>query len=203
MVALQEHLPPDHRLGQVYRWGSILSAVVLLVFGIMGLLDSIPFFGTKGEHVMGMSSNGLLSVASIVTAVLLLVAARIGGNFASTVNMVMGIVFILAGLMGLAVMDTKANFLAFGLSNVFFSFVVGLIMMTFGMYGRVNLYLPYDNPYYQARHPDVAELAQQQGAQVALAQGSTAAVGSDPQSDPQSPRAALNKLRTMPPKTTA
>lgn len=159
MVRLQEHLPADHRLGQVYRWGSILSAVVLLVFGIMGLLDSIPFFSTTGRHVMGLSSNGLLSVASIVVAVFLLVAARRGGTFASTANMIMGIVFILAGLLGLAVMDTGANFLAFGLPNVFFSFVVGLIMMTFGMYGRVNLYLPYDNPYYQARHPEAAETA--------------------------------------------
>ena len=159
MVRLQEHLPADHRLGQVYRWGSILSAVVLLVFGIMGLLDSISFFSTRGQHVMGLSSNGLLSVTSIVVAVFLLVTARIGGNFASTANMVMGIVFILAGLAGLAVMDTGANFLAFKLPNVFFSFAVGLIMMTFGMYGRVNLYLPYDNPYYQARHPEVAETA--------------------------------------------
>lgn len=157
MVRLQEHLPADHRLGQVYRWGSILSAVVLLVFGIMGLLDSIPFFSTEGRHVMGLSSNGLLSVVSIVVAVFLLAAARIGGNFASTANMITGIVFVLAGLLGLAVMDTGADFLAFGLPNVFFSFVVGLIMMTFGMYGRVNLYLPYDNPYYQARHPEVAE----------------------------------------------
>jgi hypothetical protein len=154
MVQLQEHLPADHRLRQVYRWGAILSAVVLLVFGVLGLLDDIPFFSTQGQHVMGMSSNGLLSVISIVTAVFLLVAARIGGNLASTVNMLMGIVFIVAGLLGLAFMDTEANFLAFGLSNVFFSFIVGLIMMTFGMYGRVSLYLPYDNPYYQARHPE-------------------------------------------------
>ncbi|MFD0635009.1 DUF4383 domain-containing protein [Catenulispora yoronensis] len=156
MVRLQDHLPVDHRLRRVYRWGSILSAVTLLVFGILGLLDSIPFFSTQGERVMGMSSNGLLSVTSIVVGVFLLIAAKIGGDFASTVNMVMGGVFILAGLLGLAVMDTKANFLAFGLSNVFFSFIVGLIMMTFGMYGRVNLYLPYDNPYYQARHPEEA-----------------------------------------------
>jgi hypothetical protein len=178
MVQLQEHLPADHRLGQVYRWGSILSAVVLLVFGAMGLLDDIPFFGTEGQHVMGMSSNGLLSVASIVVAVFLLVAARAGGNFASTANMVMGGVFIVAGLLGLAVMDTTANFLAFGLPNVFFSFVVGLIMMTFGMYGRVNLYLPYDNPYYQARHPGVAELVQHP-------QGTVAAITSRPRPDPR------------------
>ncbi|GAA1990819.1 DUF4383 domain-containing protein [Catenulispora subtropica] len=153
MARLQDHLPVDHRLGQVYRWGAILSAVTLLVFGVLGLLDDIPFFSTAGHRVMGLSSNGLLSVLSILVASLLLVAARIGGNFASTVNMVMGIVFIVAGLLGLAVMETHANILAFGLSNVFFSFVVGLIMMTFGMYGRVSLYLPYDNPYYRARHP--------------------------------------------------
>jgi len=182
MVRLQDHLPADHRLGQVYRWGSILSALVLLVFGLAGLLDDIPFFSTRGEHVMGMSSNGLLSVTSIVVAVFLLVAARVGGNFASTANMLMGAVFILAGLLGLAVMDTKANFLAFGLANVFFSFVVGLVMMTFGMYGRVNLYLPYDNPYYQARHPEAAEPHE------AL---------------PESSLAARSKLRTIPPKTTA
>lgn len=169
MVQLHEHLPADHRLGQVYRWGSILSAVVLLVFGAMGLLDNIPFFSTQGRHVMGMSSNGLLSVTSIVVAVFLLVAARVGGTFASTANMVMGGVFIVAGLLGLAVMDTDANFLAFGLPNVFFSFVVGLIMLTFGMYGRVNLYLPYDNPYYQARHPEVAERVQARGPVTAIA----------------------------------
>lgn len=157
MVQLHEHLPVDHRLGQVYRWGSILSALVLLVFGVLGFMDSIPFFSTSGEQVMGMSSNGLLSLSSIVVAVFLLVAARIGGNFASTANAVMGVVFIVAGLLGLAVMDTKANFLAFGLSNVFFSFAVGLIMLTFGLYGRASLYLPYDNPYYQARHPETAE----------------------------------------------
>ena len=178
MVQLQENLPADHRLRQVYRWGSILSAVVLLVFGAMGLLDDIPFFGTRGQHVMGMSSNGLLSVASIVVAVFLLVAARVGGSLASTANMVMGGVFIVAGLLGLAVMDTTANFLAFGLPNVFFSFVVGLIMMTFGMYGRVNLYLPYDNPYYQARHPEVAERVQR-------APGPVTALASRPRPDPR------------------
>lgn len=108
---------------------------------------------------MGMSSNGLLSVTSIVVALFLLVAARVGGNFASTANMVM-----------------------VGLANVFFGLVVGLIMTTFGMYGRVNLYLPYDNPYYQARHPEAAEPRE------AL---------------PESSLAARSKLRIIPPKTTA
>lgn len=188
MVSLQDHLPVDHRLRQVYRWGSILSAVVLLVFGVLGLLDSIPFFSTSGEHVMGMSSNGLLSLASIVVAVFLLAAARIGGNFASTANAVMGVVFIVAGLLGLAVMDTKANFLAFGLPNVFFSFAVGLIMLTFGLYGRASLYLPYDNPYYQARHPDNTQRPQGAAAPITTKNAGTTALPSSVK--PRSPHTA-------------
>jgi hypothetical protein len=184
MVSLQDHLPVDHRLRQVYRWGSILSAMVLLVFGVLGFLDSIPFFSTSGEHVMGMSSNGLLSLASIVVAVFLLVAARIGGNFASTANTVMGVVFIVAGLLGLAVMDSKANVLAFKLSNVFFSFVVGLIMLTFGLYGRASLYLPYDNPYYQARHPDGEKRPQGAAAAIKSEAGRRAALPSAVRSQP-------------------
>jgi hypothetical protein len=188
MVSLQDHLPVDHRLRQVYRWGAILCAMVLLAFGILGLLDSIPFFSTSGEHVMGMTSNGLLSLASIVVAVFLLVAARVGGNFASTANAVMGVVFIVAGLLGLAVMDTSANFLAFGLPNVFFSFAVGLIMLTFGLYGRASLYLPYDNPYYQARHPDGEKRPQGAAAQIRSESGRRAALPSTVK--PNSPHTA-------------
>jgi hypothetical protein len=188
MVSLQDHLPVDHRLRQVYRWGAILCAMVLLVFGILGLLNSIPFFSTSGEHVMGMSSNGLLSLASIVVAVFLLAAARIGGNFASTANAVMGVVFIVAGLLGLAVMDTKANFLAFGLPNVFFSFAVGLIMLTFGLYGRASLYLPYDNPYYKSRHPDGEK--RPQGAAAAISSSKAPAPALRPSVKPRSPYTA-------------
>lgn len=37
---------------------------------------------------------------------------------------------------------------------MFFSFIVGLLLMTFGMYGRVGHALPHDNPYWRARHPE-------------------------------------------------
>jgi len=49
--------------------------------------------------------------------------------------------------------------------------------LTFGMYGRVNLYLPYDNPYFQARHPEVAERVQ--------ARGPVTAIASRPRPDPR------------------
>ncbi|WP_055567879.1 MULTISPECIES: DUF4383 domain-containing protein [Streptomyces] len=153
-ITLDEHLPVDHRLNQVYRAGAGLMGLVLLTFGILGLIDKIGFFDTRGDSVAGLSTNGALSVLSIVVGLLLLVGMVIGGNFASTLNTVLGVAFIVSGFVNLALLDSSHNFLAFRIQNVLFSFVVGVLLMTFGMYGRVSGGLPHDNPYWKARHPD-------------------------------------------------
>ncbi|WP_030270961.1 DUF4383 domain-containing protein [Streptomyces sp. NRRL B-24484] len=150
---LRDELPVDHRLAQVYRIGAGLCGAVLLVFGCLGLADGLGFFNTRGQNIVGLSSNGLLSLVSIVTAAVLITGAVIGGNTASTVNMTVGGLFVLSGFANLAVLDSDANVLAFQMPNVLFSFAMGLIIATFGMYGRVSGRLPVDNPYYRHRHP--------------------------------------------------
>lgn len=155
-VRLDEHLPVDHRLSQVYRIGAGLTGLLLLAFGILGLIDKIGFFDTGGDTVAGLSTNGALSVLSICVGLVLFGGMVIGGNVASTINMVLGIAFILSGFVNLALLDSDYNFLAFEIQNVLFSFVVGVMLMFFGMYGRVSGRLPYDNPYWQARHPEHA-----------------------------------------------
>ncbi|WFB09779.1 DUF4383 domain-containing protein [Streptomyces sp. LX-29] len=154
---LQEHLPVDHRLSKVYRLGSALTGLVLIAFGVFGLLDKVGFFDTRGDTVAGLNTNGALSVLSIVIGLLLFVGMIIGGNFASTLNIVVGFAFILSGFVNLALLATDYNFLAFRIQNVIFSFVVGLMLMWFGMYGRVSGSLPHDNPYWRSRHPRQAE----------------------------------------------
>ncbi|TQK44267.1 uncharacterized protein DUF4383 [Streptomyces sp. SLBN-118] len=161
---LDEHLPVDHRLNQVYRVGAGLMGLVLLVFGILGLIDEIGFFDTHGDTVAGLNTNGALSVLSICIGVLLFVGMVVGGNFASTLNMVLGIAFILSGFINLALIDTTFNPLAFEIQNVLFSFVVGVLLMFFGMYGRVSSTLPHDNPYWKARHPGSAAAQEQPAA---------------------------------------
>ncbi len=156
-IRLDEHLPIDHRLSTVYRIGAGLMGLVLLAFGILGLTDLVGFFDTGGDTVAGLNTNGALSVLSICVGLLLFVGMVIGGNFASTLNMLLGVLFILSGFMNLALLDTGLNFLAFRIQNVLFSFVVGVLLMVFGMYGRVGSALPHDNPYWQARHPEQAE----------------------------------------------
>ncbi|ARX83194.1 MULTISPECIES: DUF4383 domain-containing protein [Streptomyces] len=153
-VTLDEHLPVDHRLSRIYRFGAGLMGLVLLAFGILGLIDKIGFFDTRGDTVAGLNTNGALSVLSICVGLLLFAGMVIGGNFASTLNMVLGIAFILSGFVNLALLESSFNFLAFRIQNVLFSFVVGVLLMFFGMYGRVSATLPHDNPYWKARHPD-------------------------------------------------
>ncbi|MFI5767552.1 DUF4383 domain-containing protein [Streptomyces sp. NPDC051658] len=153
---LDQHLPVDHRLSRVYRVGAGLMGLVLLAFGVLGLIDKIGFFNTGGATVAGLNTNGALSVLSICVGLLLFIGMVIGGNFASTLNMILGIAFILSGFVNLALLETDYNFLAFRIQNVLFSFVVGLMLMVFGMYGRVSGGLPHDNPYWRARHPEEA-----------------------------------------------
>ncbi|MER6009478.1 DUF4383 domain-containing protein [Streptomyces bluensis] len=159
-IRLDEHLPVDHRLSTVYRVGAGLMGLVLLAFGILGLINKVGFFSTGGATVAGLNTNGTLSVLSICIGVLLFVGMVIGGNFASTLNMVLGVAFILSGFVNLGLLDSNYNFLAFHIQNVIFSFVYGLLLMTFGMYGRVGTALPHDNPYWKARHPGWEEHAE-------------------------------------------
>lgn len=155
-MKLHDELPVDHRLSQVYRVGAGLCGTALLVFGCLGLADGLSFFSTDGEPIAGLSSNGLLSLVSVLVALVLITGTVIGGNTASTVNITVGTLFVLSGFANLAVLDSSANILAFRIQNVLFSFVMGLVIATFGMYGRVSGRLPYDNPYWRHRHPGPA-----------------------------------------------
>lgn len=171
VTRLDEHLPVDHRLSQVYRVGAGLTGLLLLAFGILGLIDRIGFFDTGGDTVAGLNTNGALSVLSICVGLLLFAGMVIGGNFASSLNMVLGIAFLLSGFVNLALLDSGFNFLAFRMQNVLFSFVVGLMLMVFGMYGRVTGGLPHDNPYWRARHPEEAAREAHRGQRPQMPEG--------------------------------
>ncbi|MET9224058.1 MULTISPECIES: DUF4383 domain-containing protein [unclassified Streptomyces] len=155
-MRLDDHLPVDHKLSQMYRFGAGLMGLILVVFGILGLLNGVSFLSKAGDRIAGLNSNGALSTISIVIGVLLFAGMVKGGNFASTLNIVVGVAFLLSGFVNLALLDTGSNLLAFKMSNVLFSFAVGVMLMFFGMYGRVTGGLPHDNPYWRKRHPQQA-----------------------------------------------
>ncbi|MBJ3810366.1 DUF4383 domain-containing protein [Streptomyces flavofungini] len=179
-MKLREELPVDHRLAVVYRVGAAVCGVILLVFGCLGFADQLAFFATDGSRVAGLSSNGLLSLLSVVVGLGMAAGAVVGGNFASTLNIVIGSLFLLSGFVHLFVLDRSVNVLDFSMANVVFSFVMGLLIVTFGMYGRVSGGLPHDNPYWRRRHPGQAR-REEQAAVAVDARRSPAGLAAAPQ----------------------
>lgn len=138
---------PDRSVVRVHRAGAVLVAVVVAVFGVLGFAGGLAFFDTTGTPVLGLSTNGALSTISIVTAIVLVLAAWRGGRLASTVMIVIGALFIVSAFVNLGLIGTQANVLAFRLPNVFFSIGAGLVLLILGAFGRVSGTLPDDNPY--------------------------------------------------------
>jgi Domain of unknown function (DUF4383) len=145
---------PGSRVFLVQRLGALVIGIVLLVFGLLGFAGGLDFFSTDGERILGLSSNGLLSTLSVVVAAVLIGADLLGPRVASTVMIVIGSLFLLSALVNLAVLRTSFNVLAFEMSNVLFSVVVGLVLLVLGAYGRVSGNLPSDSPY---AHPHTEE----------------------------------------------
>jgi Domain of unknown function (DUF4383) len=149
---------PPHlgeRVYTVQRAGAVLVALFLLLFAVLGFASGQAFLALPGEPVLGMSSNGLLSTLSVVVALVLLAAAARGPRTASTVMLVLGPLFLLSAGVNAVVLETRLNWLAFSLSNVLFSVVVGLLLLLLGAYGRIGGHLPPDSPY---AHPPADEI---------------------------------------------
>ena len=167
-MAQRRHLPhrrttgpeePPHLGDRVYlvqRTGAVLVALFLLVFALLGFASGQQFLSTPGEPVLGMSSNGLLSTISVVVALVLLAAAARSPRTASTVMLVLGPLFLLSAAVNSIVLGTRLNWLAFSVSNVLFSVLVGLLLLLLGAYGRIGGHLPPDSPY---AHPAADEAA--------------------------------------------
>lgn len=172
-------------LDLVHRIGAAVIGVGIAVFGVLGVANSLAYFSTDGERIAGLSTNGLLSTVSLVTGAVLVLAALRGGRTASTTTTVIGVLFLLAGLAGLLVLDTELNVLAFEIPNVVFSLVTGMVLLFLGLYGRVSGGLPADNPYRRRRagSPEVeqedprrtAELDERIRGEQAVAEGTATA----------------------------
>jgi hypothetical protein len=148
--------PPGRRLDFVHRSGAAVLGIGLCVFGVLGVANHLEFLTVRGKVLLGLASNGLLAAISLIVGGVLIGAALRGGRSSSTITVVIGLLFLLSGLINLAVLDTKFNLLAFRLSNVIFSFVAGMLLLFLGAYGRYSLGLGPDNPYYQQRHREAS-----------------------------------------------
>ncbi|MDQ1688733.1 MAG: hypothetical protein QOK42_1708 [Frankiaceae bacterium] len=92
--------------------GTVFGAVYVLV-GVLGFfVDSDGFAATSGGKLLGIFEvNPLHNLAHIAIGIALLVAARALAT-ARAVNGTVGAAYLLLGVVGLFILDSKANILA-------------------------------------------------------------------------------------------
>ncbi|MEY9214673.1 hypothetical protein NI17_018630 [Thermobifida halotolerans] len=156
-MKLNRDRPTERRLSNVYRFGAGLTGAALVVFGLLNAAGRTVFLTDGGEVVPGVSTAEATGFLAVALGSLLVGGAVVGGTFASSLSIVLGAVFVLGGLVSLVLLDTPYNLLALRLPNVISGFVVGVALLTSGMYGRFSGRLPYDNPYWRSRHPHAVE----------------------------------------------
>src|SRR5262245_16606063 len=110
------HLPVNHHLRPLYRALAGLAGLYVLVFGIVGLVETsgTPLFGREDTFALGLKTNLAFSVLSIVVGAVVLIGVLVGRNIDRAINLVGGVVFMGAGLLMLVVLQTDANILNFG-----------------------------------------------------------------------------------------
>ncbi|MFV2017535.1 DUF4383 domain-containing protein [Micromonospora sp. LOL_023] len=156
------HIPVNHPLRPLYRTIAGLTGLYVLVFGIAGTLATWgdPLFARDDVWALGLRTNLAFSIASIGYGGLILIGAIIGGQAGHLANLTISVVFMVTGLLMMALLRTDANFLNFSMSTVVVSLIFGLIFLATGLYDKVG---PVDESDAQKRYRrGVEQPAQQQ-----------------------------------------
>ena len=133
------HNPVNHPLRPLYRAIAILSGAYLIVFGVVGLIQTSGenFTGANDKHVLGQPSNMLWSIIALAVGGIVLLASLIGRNADTAVNKYFGWGLLVVGSYGLAFSRTDANVLGFSIVTVIVTYIVGLLIVTAGLYSKV------------------------------------------------------------------
>jgi Domain of unknown function (DUF4383) len=132
------HLPINHPLRPLYRFLGALAGLYVLLFGIVGVSASHGYglFARGHTVALGLRTNLGFSLLSIIVGAVVLAAVVIGRNADFYVFLFGGMVFLVAGMAMLVLMQTGLNLLNFTVATCVVSFLIGLVMVTAGLYGR-------------------------------------------------------------------
>jgi hypothetical protein len=135
------HIPINHHLQPFYRVLAGLCGLYVLVFGIVGLVQTrgLDTFAQEGlPSVLGLQANRAFAIISIVAGVIVLGGAVVGGNLDQRLNLGGAFVFLVAGMAMMILMQTDLNFLGFSMATCVVSFIIGLVLLTAALYGKVG-----------------------------------------------------------------
>ena len=122
---------------------AFFAGVYVLVFGIVGFVKAtdlgLGWFDQSGlPTALWLKANPAFALLSIIVGAVVVVATVIGRNVDRYVDLAGGVVFVLAGIAMLALLRTDLNYLGFTMATCVASFILGMVMATAGLYGRVG-----------------------------------------------------------------
>ena len=134
------HLPVNHPARPFLRVLAAAVGLYVLVFGIVGFIETRgqSFFERGDTWVLGLKTNPAFSILSIAAGLVLVGGAVYGRNIDHFIILTGGVVFLVAGLAMMTVLHTDANLLNFSLSNCVASFLIGLVLLHAGLYGKTG-----------------------------------------------------------------
>ncbi|MGK5679310.1 DUF4383 domain-containing protein [Actinoplanes sp. URMC 104] len=133
------HTPVNHPLRPLYRGLAFLVGAYLVVFGVLGLIQTSgeSFTGPSGERVLGQGSNLLWSIIALIVGAIVIAAAALGRNLDVEANKYLGWALLVFGSYELATNRTDANFFGFTMSTVVVTYLVGLALILASLYGKI------------------------------------------------------------------
>jgi len=134
------HYPLNHPLRPLYRFLAFLAAAYLTLFGAIGLgvTAGDPFFHRGGEWVLGLRTNPAAAWISLLAGLVLLIAVVVGRNVYYQVAILLGWGIPAFAMFLMAAIQTDANVFNASMINVVVLAVLGLIVLTGGLYGKVG-----------------------------------------------------------------
>jgi Domain of unknown function (DUF4383) len=134
------HIPVNHHLRPLYRTVSALIGLYILVFGIVGVIQSA---GTdlfeRGDMVaLGLRTNMAFSILSVVSGVVILAGVVVGRNIDQQINYYGGILFLIVPTVMMALLRTDGNILNFSMTTVIVSYIIGMLLFAAGLYGKIG-----------------------------------------------------------------
>ena len=133
------HNPVNHPLRPMYRALGFLAGAYLVVFGIVGLIQTSgeSFTGNTGVRVLGQQSNPLWSLVALVLGAVVVLTTAVGRNLDTQGDKFIGWALLVCGSYELATIRTDASFLGFSIATVVVTYLIGLILIMVSLYSKV------------------------------------------------------------------
>ncbi len=135
------HVPINHPLRPVYRALTGLAAVYLLIFGVVGFLQTSDL-ATFEQHglpsVLGLPANRASAIFSLGVGAAVLAGVLIGRNLDVAIDLVVGSVLLVVGTAMMGLMRTDANAFGYSMANCVVVYVIGMLALPAGLYGKVG-----------------------------------------------------------------